>query len=1447
MKRARRFLSMLLTLCLLINLLPSTVLATNINAPFTDVKETDWFYEAVGYVYENGMMSGTGNNHFSPNVTTTRGMLVTILYRLEGSPVVSAASFDDVANGEYYANGVGWAAQNGVVSGYGNGLFGPNDPITREQMATILYRYAQYKKFNATIFGNVSSFSDGNLVSNYAVNSMNWAVGVDLISGVGNNMLIPTGNATRAQVATILMRFCEMNFTPSVEIYTVTFDYNCVGKGTYRTITVEAGETVDKPADPIRSGYSFKGWYTDEKNGNEFDFNTIIPKDITLYAKWEEKSGDNSYLKPSIDNSECTLKISITNSDYSDKTNNIVTQRNSYLLTGIVENGIVSIVDVTYYGYDKDTKVCQVTGTEQWSVEIPLEIGTNIVTVTAYDNNRLFVTKEVTINRTNTEITYSDSVKIADEEDYQQLEEDFVACWIDDNFTEDEIDDVIIILAKDDALLLSQIKNGLLFPGEVYMIPQNEIFVTGFTAVYEYHRAPKGTEEYPIENYPDNGYEEIVFSYPDFADLFEDDISLDFSNGVDSYNPIAFAMLSDGTSIDLQTETQKTRAFLDSGIIGNPLYPKEGWQPQELAKNVLPSAVCEIDQYNRVNLNLNWNDIVIYDHDGIKNDETIDYGQLKLSGKVGITNLQYIGGLEWHHNLSNWELDLLPQQVISKLTYNFGGSLTLKGNASISTTELIETLNDGFDNKSEFWGMSVSGVSSLKNKWVFGVVGLNLVPPSVTFGTTIKGQAAKSTLSPSLILILFIDMDGNITVEGNLSFGYKTEVEKGFNIQKNNYMGSYGSQNQNRSDKHFDIGFDRTLDIYDKNDGSFTLTFSGKVESSLDYGIGVGGGLMIGGICPAVIDGEVFYRAKGLVEGELQFLPEFSANGYASLYYGIGVQTDLAAKLFVDTKIGDTGFDVNKHYEHMFWEQTKSTACLDGRVYVSDDDENNDNNTIIPNAFVRLIKNDTGDIWTTTTDDNGKYKFTGIPDGKYTLEVQKKDYDSYINNNLVFSKKLTQNVFLNQQDIENKKFILTGKVTIADDDTDQTNNLPLEDVTVYVAQKDDQYSTVGATGSDGTFSITLEEGIYNLKFMKDGYKELEMLNIEVNSSISLGTIQLTIISVEPILTPKISGTVKDASTGLALKNVDVYVYDENGYGPYFTAKTSSDGTFSITLEENGTYFLKFIKEGYEENVLNNIIVTSGTALVGIILLTPKISSDDIIYISTPEQFNAIRNNLSAHYVLLNDIDLSGYTSWDPIGNDGNSFSGILDGNGHKITGLKIGNEVILTESRFGLFNTISGTVQNLTVEGANINVQFTNIGDGGEYTHWGIIAGVLNGIIDHCTVSGNMTVGYTGAINAGGITGAGGIVRDSQSDCNINFTLSLSESTWILIGGIIGYNGTTTNCFNSGNIVVTAHLSGRAAEQYYYYGNDSWIHVDGIGLTVKENCTNTGTINQYVN
>ena len=178
--------------------------------PFGDVKTADWFYNDVKYVYDKGMMAGTAADVFAPNATTTRAMIVTILYRLEGSPAVTGTSaFVDVPAGQWYTDAVNWAAANQIVKGTSATTFAPNDSITREQMAAILYRYAQYKGYDVTKKADLSGYSDNGQVSAYAKDALAWANAAKLINGVTNTTLAPQGNATRAQVSAIMHRFCD--------------------------------------------------------------------------------------------------------------------------------------------------------------------------------------------------------------------------------------------------------------------------------------------------------------------------------------------------------------------------------------------------------------------------------------------------------------------------------------------------------------------------------------------------------------------------------------------------------------------------------------------------------------------------------------------------------------------------------------------------------------------------------------------------------------------------------------------------------------------------------------------------------------------------------------------------------------------------------------------------------------------------------------------------------------------------------------------------------------------------------------------------------------------------------------------------------------------------------------------------------------------------------------
>lgn len=180
-----------------------------VKLPFTDVSKSDWFYDDVAFVYENGLFSGTDSRSFSPNASMTRAMLVTVLYRLEGEPTVTGrSSFTDVRSGAYYEKAVIWAAANGIVTGTDSTSFSPDAKVTREQLAAILYRYAQYRKLDTDASAKLNSFTDADSVSAYASEALGWAVSEGLINGASGK-LMPKGDATRAQVAAILHRFVK--------------------------------------------------------------------------------------------------------------------------------------------------------------------------------------------------------------------------------------------------------------------------------------------------------------------------------------------------------------------------------------------------------------------------------------------------------------------------------------------------------------------------------------------------------------------------------------------------------------------------------------------------------------------------------------------------------------------------------------------------------------------------------------------------------------------------------------------------------------------------------------------------------------------------------------------------------------------------------------------------------------------------------------------------------------------------------------------------------------------------------------------------------------------------------------------------------------------------------------------------------------------------------------
>ena len=206
----KRHWAFLLACCLMLGLYMPANHAAGESIRFSDVEPTDWYYNEVCYVFEKGLMQGTSATTFSPGKVTSRGMIVTMLWRLEDEPTSAAEiPFTDVVSGSAFEPAIVWANSKGIVTGYADGRFNPNNPITREQLAAILYRFARYKGYDTTARADLSKFKDSDTVSSYAVDALSWANAVGLVTGTSASTLNTRGNAVRSQAAVIISRFCK--------------------------------------------------------------------------------------------------------------------------------------------------------------------------------------------------------------------------------------------------------------------------------------------------------------------------------------------------------------------------------------------------------------------------------------------------------------------------------------------------------------------------------------------------------------------------------------------------------------------------------------------------------------------------------------------------------------------------------------------------------------------------------------------------------------------------------------------------------------------------------------------------------------------------------------------------------------------------------------------------------------------------------------------------------------------------------------------------------------------------------------------------------------------------------------------------------------------------------------------------------------------------------------
>lgn len=615
-------------------------------------------------------------------------------------------------------------------------------------------------------------------------------------------------------------------------------------------------------------------------------------------------------------NNKPTIAIKVSNK-FDDKKKALIrtTDENIVIKGKITGKNKLKKLSITYTDHTNKTANIKPSGKRKWSVNIPLSIGRTRVKITAEGRKKEKVTKVISINRTNKTIEYSANVKTADIKEAAEVSDSVVKSFKDDNNTPDRVsDDTIVVLVRENSELLRKINAGELQQGNAYVLPQVEHFIAGFTGIYNRHQAPRDSA------YPDYAYEEVIFNYPTIDKLFDKDINLDFSGGIDKENPVAFTLIGDKTTINPKANgsrigmNNKVRAM---GYGDDDKYPSPGFQREEFFKQLGTPKISESlkreekttastdgiskpEQSTGYDIKLNWEDVVIYDQDGVKNKDGDTSGEILLSGEIGVENLRHEGGIVWEKG------EVSPKQLQSKVKFDFVDNLKIKGTViGLTTEDLVKTLNGDFENEIKVAGLNISGVETFKNKWVIGAVGIRLATETFVAGDL--NRIAEQSYDPTVMFFIFMDIDGKITVEGGIESEKSSSFTLGFNLQKNDFEGSLGTLAENKGNDRFEVK-DYTLDVYRNKETERTTTVSGSMEADLTTGIGIGAGLMVFGISPAVITGEIYTQNKisAKLEGVLS-LPdtanpkdkkvEMTGKGEIELLSEVGAKAEMEFRL----------------------------------------------------------------------------------------------------------------------------------------------------------------------------------------------------------------------------------------------------------------------------------------------------------------------------------------------------------------------------------------------------------------------------------------------------------------------------------------------------------------------------------------------------------------------
>ncbi|QNU68623.1 cellulose binding domain-containing protein [Ruminiclostridium herbifermentans] len=930
------------------------------------------------------------------------------------------------------------------------------------------------------------------------------------------------------------------------------------------------------------------------------EYNSNIEPRQTLILGFSAKLGGESINISNFQLKSCNLKPVIEIDQLTDETDTYVVNTKTINLSGSVQSaGKVEEVKYELEGRNGETITGTAEGTTNWKIDnLDVHIGRSDIKIIASTQFGKVIEKSFVIDRMSTEVNLSEDMYVPDQAQCLEIMESIRGYWIDKH----DKDNVRFALLMDEINPLKEaLDKGNIAEGDILFIPANEKMTIEFVKMivgqgellddYVYNDLNSDLQElYPQDEYPNEHYHIVYFKNVGFMDIFKDDIRIS-ANSIDLDDPIAFSTFKNDVKINVTTSS-------GINVLNEPRLLSSNSNSISSSRNSSGIKLENIKIEPKVSfggksheVTFQFLDCVIYDND---NDETTKNDQIKLNGKVGLNNLKFDTEIFWKPTLN----DVLPQWIKCILTYDQITETNIKFNGKYSLKDMFFSginSNFKFDNKREFdynvlsldINAEMTGVD-MSDTLILGAIGINTAPVSAVIKKVkdISNDTIRIPLKPIIVVMLTMDINGEISCQIGLNYEYSQKYKKGFELRESDNKKEYKYE---AGTSVYDLGFNRELIIYDEQsepDKELFIEGKGKLEASVAPGVKVG--LMTAGIMPAIISACVSFETKAEVEGKITIFPKFELDGFVSTQLDILLKAAMSLRLKAEAKkIGSVDIEMPPlEYEYPIFQYKYTTDGfkLEGTVYdgiieavnpISDKKPASTMvNKALSNVKISIVGTDANNSSINEecySDTNGAYKIRGLKKGNYKITYSKKGYKDVITYQTInLDKKLYTTINRGKYDL---KLLVKDKDGNAISDAIITINA--KEYGVSEPQK--KYNTK----NNGECLISgLTAGTYSISVSKSGYFDNSLLiKLLENDS---KNIMLAVPGKS-----KIHGKIVEADedtdliNNMGLQGVIVRLVGLNEISSFTkTQITNSEGAYFLDQLPIGSYKLNISKDGY---------------------------------------------------------------------------------------------------------------------------------------------------------------------------------------------------------------------------------------------------------------------------